>query len=241
VLLLAIDTSGPAVTAALSDGTAVLAAVHHDDPRRHAELLAPAIQTVLAEAGRSRTDLTDVVVGVGPGPFTGLRVGVVTARVLGAALGVAVHGVCSLDALAAAAPAGLAAFLVATDARRREVHWARYERDAAGLAVRVDGPHVSLPADVAAQLPTGGLPAGALPVVGLPVVGRGAALYPAALGGPVPGAPLDVDGAALARLAAAALAAAPGSALAGVLLPPDPLYLRRPDAVEPGARKRVLT
>ena len=246
MLLLAIDTSGPAVTAALSDGTAVLAAVHHDDPRRHAELLAPAIQTVLAEAGRSRTDLTDVVVGVGPGPFTGLRVGVVTARVLGAALGVAVHGVCSLDALAAAAPAGLAAFLVATDARRREVHWARYERDAAGLAVRVDGPHVSLPADVAAQLPTGGLPAGALPVVGLPVVGlpvvgRGAALYPAALGGPVPGAPLDVDGAALARLAAAALAAAPGSALAGVLLPPDPLYLRRPDAVEPGARKRVLT
>ena len=57
----------------------------------------------------------------------------------------------------------------------------------------------------------------------------------------MPGAPLDVDGAALARLAAAALAAAPGSALAGVLLPPDPLYLRRPDAVEPGARKRVLT
>ena len=223
-LLLAVDTSGPTVTAALHDGRTVLAEAHRADPRRHAELLAPLIVQVLADAGRSRGELTDVVAGVGPGPFTGLRVGVVTARMLGVVLGVPVHGVCSLDALAEAAPVDLPAFLVATDARRREVHWARYHRGPSGRAVRDDGPHVALPADV----PTGGLP----------VVGRGAALYPQALGEPVRGAPPDVDAGVLAGLAARALATGTPD---GVLLPPEPLYLRRPDAVEPGARKRVLT
>jgi tRNA threonylcarbamoyladenosine biosynthesis protein TsaB len=224
MLLLAVDTSGPVVTAALHDGAAVVAAVSRSDPRRHAELLAPAIAQVRSESGRSRDELTAVVAGVGPGPFTGLRVGVVTARVLGAALGIPVHGVCSLDALAAAAPSGPAEFLVATDARRREVHWARYARDAAGRAVRVDGPHVARPADVDPG--------------GLPVVGRGAVLYPAELGTALE--PLDVDAGQLAALAARALADGAGPADAAVLLPPEPLYLRRPDAVEPGARKRVL-
>jgi len=239
LLVLAVDTSGPAVTAALHDGDAVLAAVSRHDPRRHAELLAPAIAEVLDAAGRARGELTAVVTGVGPGPFTGLRVGVVTALVLGAALGVPAHGVCSLDALAEAAPPGLPDFLVATDARRREVHWARYTRDAAGYPVRVDGPYVDAPPDVV----TGGLP----------IVGRGAALYPEVLGAPSPGAPLDVDAAALATVAVRALAVGPlavgalavgplagRAAGGGVLLPPEPLYLRRPDAVEPGARKRVL-
>jgi len=227
VLLLAIDTSGAVVTAALHDGDAVLAAARADHARRHAELLAPLVARVLAEAGRDRSELSAVAVGVGPGPFTGLRVGLVTARVLGAALGIGVHGVCSLDALAEAAPARLPALLAATDARRREVHWARYVRDTAGRAVRVEGPHVAAPADV--------------PVRGLPVVGRGAVLYPQALGEPVPGAPADVDAAALARLAARALAPGADPADVAVLLPPDPLYLRRPDAAVPGARKRVLT
>ena len=225
VLLLAVDTSGPAVTAALHDGHRVVARAHHDEPRRHAERLAPAVAEVLAAAGRVPADLTAVIAGVGPGPFTGLRVGVVTARVLGAALGIPVHGICSLDALALAAPAGLPAFLVATDARRREVHWARYRRDAAGRAVRVDGPHVAAPADV--------------PVAGLPVVGRGAALHPQWLGEPAGTVP-DVDAADLATLAATALAPGADATDVAVLLPPDPLYLRRPDAVEPGARKRVL-
>jgi tRNA threonylcarbamoyladenosine biosynthesis protein TsaB len=227
-LVLAVDTSGPAVTAALHDGHAVLAVASHHDPRRHAELLAPAIAQVLAEAGRTVGELTDVAVGVGPGPFTGLRVGVVTARMLGAALGIAVHGLCSLDALALAAPPGPAEFVVATDARRREVHWARYHRDGAGRAVRDDGPHVARPADVE--------------TAGLPVIGRGAALYPDLLPGPpLPaGQLLDVDAGALATLAARALAPGADPADVAVLLPPEPLYLRRPDAVEPGARKRVL-
>jgi tRNA threonylcarbamoyladenosine biosynthesis protein TsaB len=216
-LLLALDTSGPAVTAALHDGVGIVAAARHEDPRRHAERLAPTIAAVLRAADRARQDLTGVVVGVGPGPFTGLRVGIVTARVLGAALGIGVAGACSLDALAEAAPPGLPEFLVATDARRREVHWARYRRDGAGHPVRVEGPAVAAPGDV--------------PVAGLPVIGRGALLFPERFPPPPPDAPLDVDAAALAALAVRAPAA---------LLPPQPLYLRRPDAVEPGARKRVL-
>ena len=87
---------------------------------------------IRSDAGASRADLTAVAVGVGPGPYTGLRVGVVTARVLGAVLGVAVCGVCSLDVIAAAVPRGRE-FLVAADARRKEVYWARY--DAAGTRV----------------------------------------------------------------------------------------------------------
>ena len=133
MLLLAFDTSTPAVTVALSSGesSAEVAA------NRHGELLAPAIERLLA--GR-RPD--GVVVGVGPGPFTGLRVGIVTARALSHALGIPAYGACSLDALAAP---GIA---VATDARRREVYWAAY--DAAGA--RTDGPHVTKPADAAAAL-----------------------------------------------------------------------------------------
>lgn len=227
MLILALDTSSAAVTAAVHDGRAVLAECTEVDPRRHAELLAPTVEAVLAGAGIDRRALTAVVVGVGPGPFTGLRVGIVTARVFGHVLGVPVHGVCSLDALAeeavaAGRPAG-SRFLVATDARRREVYWAEYEaaQDEAGDPWRrIDVPRVDLPT----SLPPG-----------LPVVGRGAQLYPEVLGEPVP--PLEGRAGALAAIAARALA---GTGSSEPLLPPEPLYLRRPDAVEPGARKRVL-
>jgi tRNA threonylcarbamoyladenosine biosynthesis protein TsaB len=221
VLLLGMDTSA-AVSACVHDGTAVLAERLVHDPRRHAELLAPMVAGVLEEAGVDRRDLTGVAVGVGPGPFTGLRVGIVTARMLGLVLDVPVHGMCSLDALAATAAPGLPdGFVVATDARRREVYWARYSV-AEGRARRVDGPRVGAPGDVAAA--------------GLPVVGRGATLYPDALPGPG-GVPLDPGAGALAGIVAAALR---GEGNARVL-PPEPLYLRRPDAREPGAPKRVLT
>jgi tRNA threonylcarbamoyl adenosine modification protein YeaZ len=220
MLLLALDTSGAVVTSALHDGVAVLAEQQGADARRHAELLAPTVAAVFAQARRDRRELTGIVAGVGPGPFTGLRVGVVTGRVLGAALGVPVHGVCSLDALAEEA-AVTGEFLVATDARRREDYWARYRRAEAGaVALRVDGPHVGRAADV--------------PRGQLPVVGRGAVLYPEALGPAAP--PLDVRAGALARIAVRALV----DGACGALLDPDPLYLRRPDAVPPGERKRVL-
>jgi tRNA threonylcarbamoyladenosine biosynthesis protein TsaB len=173
------------------------------------------IAKVLADAGVSRADLSAVAVGVGPGPYTGLRVGVVTARVLGAVLGIGVHGVCSLDVIAADVPRGQE-FLVATDARRKEVYWARY--DAAGT--RVEGPQVGR--------------AGSIPgAAGLAVAGRGGQLYPEAFGAVI--GPAYPDARTLCALVAGARA---GSA-AVPLLPAEPLYLRRPDAREPGPPKRV--
>nr|WP_284291427.1 tRNA (adenosine(37)-N6)-threonylcarbamoyltransferase complex dimerization subunit type 1 TsaB [Angustibacter aerolatus] len=185
-------------------------------------MLAPAVEQVLAQAGRAPADLTGVAVGTGPGPFTGLRVGLVTAQALAEALGVPAHGVCTLDVLAAEAVALGAVdgpFVVATDARRREVYWAAY--DAAGE--RTDGPHVDLPASV--------------PVDGRPVVGRGASLYPEHLGGDPadPIGPLDPSAAGLADLVVRRLAR--GDDLSDL----SPRYLRRPDVHEAGPRKSVLT
>ena len=222
MLLLAIDTSA-AVTAAVHDGAAVLAADLVHDPRHHAELLVPMVDRVLTHAGTDRSQLTAVVAGRGPGPFTGLRVGLVTARTLGLALGVPVLGVGSLDALAQqVVDAGLAAdgeaFLVATDARRKEVYWARYEHRA-GAAVALDEPQVDRPADV--------------PVDGRRVHGRGAVLHADVLGAPGDG-PLDPEAGALAAVAARRLAA--GEDLASTA----PLYLRRPDATPSGGAKSVL-
>ncbi|RJK93487.1 tRNA (adenosine(37)-N6)-threonylcarbamoyltransferase complex dimerization subunit type 1 TsaB [Vallicoccus soli] len=208
MLTLALDTATPRTGAALLDGDRVLATSSALDPRRHAELLAPAVAAVLAEAGADRRDLRRVAVGVGPGPFTGLRVGVVTARTLGAALGVPVVGVCTLDALALGAARALEVpFAVATDARRREVYWAAYGPG----AVRTAGPAVGPPASVPADLP---------------VVGHGALLH-ALPGARAPEHPDPAD---------VGLWVAEGRPV----LDPVPLYLRRPDAAEPGARKRVL-
>jgi tRNA threonylcarbamoyladenosine biosynthesis protein TsaB len=208
VLLLAFDTATPVVTAALHDGHRVIAERTTVDARRHGELLAPAIQEALREAGVGHLDLGEIAVGVGPGPFTGLRVGLVTARTLSAVLGIPARGVCTLDILAAEA-ALPGPFMVATDARRREVYWARY---ADGLT-RVDGPHVARPADIATTEP---------------VVGRGAELYPDAF--PVSAGPQDPSAAVLAEVVARR---------AVPLLPVEPLYLRRPDVAEPRGRKQV--
>ena len=220
MLLLAFDTATPAVTVALHDGSRVLAERTTVGARRQGELLAPHITEVLAEAGTTAQELTHVAVGVGPGPFTGLRVGVVTARVLGLTLAVEVLGVCTLDVLAAeAVESGAVAnsFLVATDARRREVHWAAYGVHPDGRAVRAGEPAVDVPGDV--------------PVNGRSVVGRGADLYPDQLGRRV--GPLDPAAATLATFAVRELAAG------RPLLAAVPLYLRRPDAVAPGPPKPV--
>ncbi|MER6915559.1 tRNA (adenosine(37)-N6)-threonylcarbamoyltransferase complex dimerization subunit type 1 TsaB [Streptomyces sp. NPDC000594] len=217
MLLLAVDTATPAVTAALHDGSSVVAESSRVDARRHGELLLPAVDRVLAEAGVKLDAVTAVVTGVGPGPYTGLRVGLVTAATFGSALGVPVYGLCTLDGLAHAS--GLTEpFVVATDARRKEVYWARY--DAAGE--RVSGPAVDRPAEIAEQL------------AGLPVVGAGALLYPDSF--PDARGPEHVSAAALASLAAARLAADPSGA---DFLPPQPLYLRRPDAQVPKNYKVV--
>jgi tRNA threonylcarbamoyl adenosine modification protein YeaZ len=220
VLLLAFDTATPAVTVALHDGTRVLAERTTVDARRQGELLAPHILEVLESAGVRPRALELIAVGVGPGPFTGLRVGVVTARVMAEALGIGVVGVCTLDVLASQAVATGAvgdSFLVATDARRREVHWAAYDVSAGGRPVRTAGPSVASAADV--------------PVGGRPVVGRGADLYGEVLGPRV--GPADPSAAALASFAVAEQAAG------RPLFEAVPLYLRRPDAAAPGRPKPV--
>ena len=139
-LVLAIDTSTPAVTAGVVADGHVLAERVTVDARAHAERITPNVLAAIADAGRSMADLNAVVVGCGPGPFTGLRVGMATAAAYGHALGLPVHGVCSLDAIGGQTTGEV---LVVTDARRREIYWARY-RD----GVRVDGPEVNAPADV---------------------------------------------------------------------------------------------
>ena len=216
--LLAFDTSSAAITAALHDGTTVLAQATELGAQAHGELLAPTIDRVLRDAGVGVDDLTHVVVGVGPGPFTGLRVGLVTARVMAEALGIEAHGLCSLDAVAAEALATGSvegAFAVATDARRKEVYLAAYD----GEGGRRGEPGVVRPADVDAAIAAG------------PVAGAGAWLYPETFVDPRE--PRLVSAAWLATLAVACLAA--GEAL----LDTAPMYLRRPDAVESHARKRV--
>ncbi|WP_101783582.1 tRNA (adenosine(37)-N6)-threonylcarbamoyltransferase complex dimerization subunit type 1 TsaB [Nonomuraea indica] len=212
MLVLAFDTATPAVTAALHDGARVVAESTTVDARRHGELLAPAVETVLSEAGVSLRDVTAIVAGSGPGPYTGLRVGLMTAQALATTLGVPAYGICTLDAVAYGS--GLTGpFIAATDARRKEVFWARY----ADARTRADGPFVDRPADV--------------PVGGLPVVGAGAELYPDVLG--ESSAPPYPYAGSLAALAAERLA------VGAPLDPPRPIYLRRPDAVAPGAPKRV--
>jgi tRNA threonylcarbamoyladenosine biosynthesis protein TsaB len=215
VLLLALDTSTPAVTVALYDGSAAVAEVSAVDARRHGELLSAFADEALRKAGAGFGDLTAIAVGIGPGPYTGLRAGVVTARVLGSVLAIRTDGICSLDVIAAQAAAGGSDgsdFLVVTDARRREVYWARYRPD----GERIEGPLVSRPAD---------LPAG------LPAAGE-AGLLPAELGSSLL-EPRYPSAAVLARLAAERLLAGRPPELA------EPLYLRRPDAREPGRPKRV--
>lgn len=174
-LVLAIDTATPAVTAGVlrvdGDAVEVLAEQVTVDARAHAERLTPNIVDALADAGVSVGQLDAVVVGCGPGPFTGLRVGMATAAAFGHALGIPVRGVCSLDAIAAGSTGDV---LVVTDARRREVYWARY-RD----GLRVDGPAVNAAVDV---------PGGADAVAGSPEhaalfeLPRLAPVYPTAAG-----------------------------------------------------------
>ncbi|MGZ6869682.1 MAG: tRNA (adenosine(37)-N6)-threonylcarbamoyltransferase complex dimerization subunit type 1 TsaB [Frankiaceae bacterium] len=234
VLVLALDTSSAACVAAVvehAEGHAgsrecVLAQRSVVAGRRHGELLAPLLSSVLADAGQQVRDVDAVAVGVGPGPFTGLRVGVVTATALGQALRVPVHGVCSLDAIGAALPGRVA---VAGDARRREVYWAVYEDGKRVAGPAVDRPQVLLELGVDR------------------VVGAGATLYAEVLlgladpTGPQYPSPVLVAHLALGTADAAGAAGLPGIAGPTRLssAPPIPLYLRRPDAVLPGPAKRV--
>ncbi len=151
MLILVIDTATPAVTAGLAevtdDGVRAVAERRTVNARAHGEVLAPQIAECLADAGAGPAGVGAIVAGVGPGPFTGLRVGLVTAGSMADALGVPAYGVCSLDALAYGTAGRV---LAATDARRREIYFAVYAD-----GVRLAGPAVDRPAEVAADLDVG--------------------------------------------------------------------------------------
>jgi tRNA threonylcarbamoyl adenosine modification protein YeaZ len=245
VLVLALDTATDAVAVGLLELPAVegpatvLASRVRAGARQHGEQLMPAVLEVCAAAGRQLADVDAVVCGAGPGPFTGLRVGLVSAAGLGDALGVPVYGVCSLDAVAASAldaaagsaldaaagsaAGGAGALLVVSDARRREVYWAAYD----GSGHRVAGPAVDTPSALAERVTELGVRRVAGPVAAEHAELLGLAEYPAA-------------GAALAPSPAGLVAAAGDDLRTGAdPAPLEPYYLRRPDAVPPAARKRV--
>jgi tRNA threonylcarbamoyl adenosine modification protein YeaZ len=218
VLIVVMDSATPAITAALAEvtdaGSRVLAERVVIDPRAHGELLAPGIDAVLREAGARPRDLSAVVAGVGPGPFTGLRVGLVTAAAIADTLDLPAYGVGSLDALGWATSGRT---LVATDARRKEVYWAVYDNGRPVTAAAVGRPAELL-------LPEGITLA----------VGDGAVRYADVLGLPVHRTPRYPPAQGLVALAAGRIRdKAPTEPL-------TPLYLRRPDAVEPLSRKAVL-
>lgn len=215
--LLAIDTATPQIMAGvveLDDGSPrELAASSLTGATAHAEILAPSIDRAVREAGLAMGDLDGVVVGLGPGPFTGLRVGIVTAAALADALEIPAWGVCSLDALAT----GAERTLVVTDARRKELYFAVYQGKQ-----RVLGPEVAALSDVLRA-------AGAVDSV----VHAGAEKYldELAAAGPVrEGVPTPVS-----LVAAAVRDGAVGAEPTAL----QPIYIRRPDAAEPKARPRL--
>lgn len=212
---LAIDTSTDVrVGLAYRDGSDDVRvwSLAEPDPRAHAELLTPLLERLVSEAGIRLRDIDQFAVGVGPGPFTGLRVGIATAHTLASLSRAPIIGVCSLDVMAwQAVDSGLAPdeFVVVSDARRRELYWGRFQG-----RQRVDGPFVGAASDIA----------------NLPVLGTASGMYSDVLGDRVvAGSPTELDAGVLA-------ANVHEMVDAGL----EPLYLRAPDAQVPGARKPVV-
>lgn len=134
--VLAIDTSTARTSVAIIDGDTVLFSGYKDGATAHGPSLPSLVQEALMVS-----EVNEVVVGMGPGPFTGLRVGIAFAQSFALARQIPVRGVCSLDAIAA--QVSEQDFIVTVDARRKEVYWARYTD-----GVRVGDPAVNFPADV---------------------------------------------------------------------------------------------
>ncbi|MFV0254515.1 MAG: tRNA (adenosine(37)-N6)-threonylcarbamoyltransferase complex dimerization subunit type 1 TsaB [Beutenbergiaceae bacterium] len=215
---LAIDTSGGSTVGLVQADTGpphFIAQEHLADPRGHVEAVMPMVQRVLASASWTASDIDAVVVGTGPAPFTGLRVGIASATAFARATGSQIHGVCSLDAIAVhhGGPA-----VVLTDARRREVYWAGYCQHGATEPLRTGHePAVGPVADALAW----------------------ASEHAAALIGPAVGL-YDLDGDAQARVQPDGLVRVAQQLLAaGEPTPLAPRYLRRPDIHTGGARKRA--
>lgn len=218
-MILALDTS-VGISIALHDGCAIIDEVTLDQHGIQGELTSALISQMLNSAALKPADISQIVVGVGPGPYTGLRVGVATAQAFGFALGIPVLGICSLDAVGHLA--GIECIAV-SDARRKELYVARYttashstsgDTSASQTAERLGDPWVATAAELVEQYPQATF------------VGPGAQLYPESVSGTV----MPLRAALLADLVALG---------AAQLLPVSPMYLRKPDAQEPQARKQV--
>ena len=228
MLILGIDTSTAATSVALVRDGVVLARRDHIDARRHAEVLPLLVRETMDRAGHAMGDLDLIACGVGPGPFTGLRVGIALARAMADALDIDIAGVCSLDALGWQAGRRCTAVI---RVRRAEVAWATYDEH----GHRLQGPLISADVDRGA---------------GQLVIGEGGdpVAYPAAeavaafaaqrlaAGESIPAA-LDIpeDCASGSGSGTAALLAE-RSARGLLLMPALPLYLRRPDAIPTAER-----
>ena len=206
-MILAIDTS-VGISVAVHDGTEILSEVTATEYGLQGELTSQFISTALSAAQITMNDIRNIVVGVGPGPFTGLRVGITTALTLSYALNVPVHGLCSLDALGSHV---VGEGIVVTDARRKELYWARYVD-----GVRCDGPSVDKPEAIVTRYPS------------TPICGPGSQLYPNVVSGTV----MQIQAGALAEMFTQGK---------GQIHEVVPMYLRKPDAVEPGKRKQVIS
>lgn len=156
-LILSIDTSSGTSVALIENGV-VRAERTVDDTMKHAELIGQVIEAVLAESFTRPSQISYVVAGRGPAPFTGLRVGIAAATMVAAGCGAKLFGAVSLDAIAIEALAGITVtktepLLVTTDARRKEVYWAIYSGlNEHGEPIRIDGPGVMKPDELTEYL-----------------------------------------------------------------------------------------
>jgi tRNA threonylcarbamoyl adenosine modification protein YeaZ len=209
-VLLALDTSAGTSVAVVDRDGGVLSEHGTPDTMRHAEAIGLLIEQCLADAGVAVSALSGVVAGMGPGPFTGLRVGIAAARVFALGAGKPLVPVISHDAVAYAHYRSTASrpLLVVTDARRREVYWSAYSGvDASGLPVRAGGPGLAKPAELLEpEFPYAELPRLDATTVSAGDLGMYAELAFANK------RPFAAD---------------------------EALYLRSPDVTPPGARKRV--
>lgn len=152
MISLALDTSFGTSVAVLSDGK-VLAQLDYPENMTHAERIGQATADVLEKAGLLAAQIDRVVIGIGPGPFTGLRVGIAAAKFFSIGAKAELVGVCSLDAIAFDyyQAGGTGKLLVSTDARRKERFWAKYDGLGEGVPIRIEGPLVSRPEAISGE------------------------------------------------------------------------------------------
>jgi tRNA threonylcarbamoyladenosine biosynthesis protein TsaB len=225
LIVLAFDTAQGALSAALRDEEGELASLFEERTRGHAEALMPMLETVLAEAALGFADLDALAVTIGPGTFTGLRVGLAAARGLALARELPLVGVTTLEAVAAPVGIGADEAVVATfDARREEIYLQAFEKDLAPLTVPLLAGLEAAPSH--------------LPDMPLVLAGTGVALLAERLEASgrtyrVADARPQPDAGIIAALAMTRLAA---GGLDAFRVPPAPLYIRAPDAKLPGGR-----